>query len=508
MTGVVIVLIVVLIVLLLLFLLFLFLSSRQEKDLKTINDKGEIKDDKNSLLMEEERAEKKKNLDKNHIEKKNNVYKKEDIFRFMEFDRFIDNMIVQNGGSRFTMAIRCKGINYELMSEVEKLSVEEGFIQFLNTLKYPIQLYVQAQNVDLNANIINYENNTRQLSEDYNKINDEYNEIASAFDADEKELARVKEERDKISNVYEYSRDIISYVQRMSNNKKLLQRKFYILISYSTSEINSVDKFDKNEIIQMCSAELQTRCSNIINALSSCSVSGEMLTSNELADLLYSAYNRDDKSLMSVQDAINSGMLRLYSTSEDAFTKEQQKLEEYISNSAQLEAYKAIQAVKERNEIRTPAQDVLEQDEEISRRATNLINNSKYSKDIKEAASQKILDDYREEKKFMNEISDEQKKEILEEADRNIEKIPELEKKIEEGKPDGVKLLEKSKQYATEEELEDVNVVPVEDKKVENTALPEGNVETPKAEKTENAEENKSENLYSNDDVNGDESII
>ena len=72
---------------------------------------------------------------------------------FMEFDKVEDDMIVQNDGTRYVMAIRCMGINYDLMSEPEMLAVEEGFANFLNTLKFPIQLYVQARSLDLSAGL-------------------------------------------------------------------------------------------------------------------------------------------------------------------------------------------------------------------------------------------------------------------------------------------------------------------------------------------------------------------
>ena len=366
--------IIFMIILLILFVIFLMLTGRQEKTLKTIDKEGKIKEDKVEQSTSKKSTKEVSNTSSSKDKK--DLYKKEDVFKFLEFDKIMDKMIVQNGGSRFTMAIRCKGINYDLMSEMEQLSVEEGFITFLNTLKYPIQLYVQAQNIDLKANIEKYRANIAELTNDYNNITEEYNKLASAFDADEVQLERVTKERDKITNVYEYANDIIRYVEKMSTNKSLLQRKFYVLLSYSTSEINSVDKFNKDEIIEMCSTELMTRCKGIISALSSCSVSGEILDSNELADLLYSAYNRDDKSLMSVKEAIESGMLRLYSTSEDAIDKKEEKLDEYLKIQAQLKAYKAIKYAKEHNEIETPASQLLSQEEEISRRATNYIKNS------------------------------------------------------------------------------------------------------------------------------------
>ena len=59
------------------------------------------------------------------------AYNKQSIFDFMEFDKVEDNMIVQRNGKRYIMAIECQGVNYDLMSDIEKISVEEGFQQFL-----------------------------------------------------------------------------------------------------------------------------------------------------------------------------------------------------------------------------------------------------------------------------------------------------------------------------------------------------------------------------------------
>ena len=273
---------------------------------------------------------------------------REDIFNFMEFDKIIDNMIVQNNGTKFTMAIKCKGINYDLMSEIEQIAVEEGFITFLNTLRFPIQLYVQAQNIDLKSAISTYKQNANSIREEYESANKEYTNLVEQFDSDENEVAKAEERRERVLNVYEYASDIINYVERLSLNKNLLQRNFYVLVSYYTSEITSASTFDKSEIVNICYNELLTRAQTIISALASCSVTGEVLSSNDLADLMYMAYNRDDKGFLSVKEAIQSGFYRLYSTSEDVFMKKQEKLQEQIDIEAQYRALDAMkQAIKE-----------------------------------------------------------------------------------------------------------------------------------------------------------------
>ena len=544
--------IVVLIILLVFFIILVAITKRQNVDLATIDSKGRIKDEKGMIEQDYERENNKKsssrgsfnfnanfnnigstvgsginsmknsassafNSAKSTVASKKGSEKvkgkeavaRDDIFKFMEFDRILDDMIVQKNGTRFTKAIKCKGINYDLMSEVEQLAVEEGFITFLNTLKYPIQLYVQAQNVDLKKTMALYKDNIRDLEDDYNNINNEYSKLASAFDTDEEELQKATKERDSITNVYEYARDMIKYVEKMENNKKMLKRSFYILVSYNTSEVISAEKFNKDELIDMCNTELTTRCQAIISALASCSVTGNMLNSNELAELLYNAYNRDDAGVMNVKENLESGFYRLYSTSEDAFMKKQQALEDYLNAEARLKALEAIKYAIMNNEYKTPAMEQLEEEEEISKRATNMVKNEDYEKDFKDKVNAKILSDYREVKKELLEEDAEQKKIMVEESKNDIAEIDKIKKEMANN-PIG----------KAKKEYEDKKDQPVEEKNsTEGNLLDEdnNNNEDAKSNNTENAEtdgSNKIEdepldtNIYSENDNDEDDEII
>ena len=51
---------------------------------------------------------------------KKGEYTKLSIFNFMQFDKIEDNMIIQDNGDRYLMVIGCEGINYDLMSSLEK----------------------------------------------------------------------------------------------------------------------------------------------------------------------------------------------------------------------------------------------------------------------------------------------------------------------------------------------------------------------------------------------------
>ena len=97
------------------------------------------KENKKESKKENYNKEGNKNISKNKAKTKtgNTEYSKRSIIDFMEFDKVEDNMIIQKDGKRFLMVVECQGVNYDLMSRVEKVAVEEGFQQFLNTLRHP-----------------------------------------------------------------------------------------------------------------------------------------------------------------------------------------------------------------------------------------------------------------------------------------------------------------------------------------------------------------------------------
>lgn len=483
---IVVVAIIVLIIMLLFFIIMLMLTRREKNTLTTIDDGGKIRSDKGTIELNNDENNIKNNSSKKNEHKE--TVKKEDIFKFMEFDRILDDMIVQKGGVRFTKAIKCKGINYDLMSEVEQLAVEEGFITFLNTLKYPIQLYVQAQNVDLRKTIELYKQNTSGIEEKYNDVNLKYQKMVSSFDADEFKLQEITKEKDSITNVYEYARDMMSYVEKMDKNKKMLQRSFYILVSYNTSDIPSVEKFNKSELIDMCSNELTTRCQAIISALSSCSVTGSILNSNELAELLYNAYNRDEAGIMSVKDNIESGFFRLYSVSKDAFTKKQEALEDYLNSQAKVKALEAIKYAIVNNEYETPAMQQIDEEQEISKRATALVNNEDYDQELKNKVNKKIVSDFRETKKKLLEEDARQKNIVIEQSKSDMKELESLKKKVKEFEKEN-------------------NINNVKDKSIKENNVNKYDNEISLSDNKNN--ENLKQNLYSDSNIyNGDESII
>ena len=70
------------------------------------------------------------------------VLRRERVHDFLGFDSVDNGMIIRKDRKEFIMVLLCNGVNFDLRSEREKLAIEEGFLQFLNTLKNPVQLEV------------------------------------------------------------------------------------------------------------------------------------------------------------------------------------------------------------------------------------------------------------------------------------------------------------------------------------------------------------------------------
>lgn len=271
------------------------------------------------------------------------AYTPQNIKSFLDFDDIKDNMIVQNNGKRLVMVIQCQGVNYDLMSGIEKTSVEQGFVQFLNTLTRPIQLYIQSRKVNLEESIQNYKKRLKDIESKYNKIRLQYEQAQKNNSLTKEQFNMIKFEYVRQKNLYDYTKDIINNTEKMSLNKNILTKNYYIAISYVPD--NTEDLFEKEELYDMAFSELYTNAQSLLRVLSVCGVTGRILDSTELADLLYVAYNRDASEVYGVDKAIKAGYDSLYTTAPDVIDKKMAELDKIIREKALELANNTIEEV-------------------------------------------------------------------------------------------------------------------------------------------------------------------
>ena len=327
-------------------------------------------------------------------EKKAKTFAVESVMDFMEFDKVEDNMIVAKNGAKYIMVVECQGINYDLMSEIEKNAVEEGFVQFLNTIRYPIQIYVQTRTINLENSIQTYKDRVKQIEDNFQRQEQRYREMRSSGRYTKEQLDSAYYELTKQRNLTEYGKDIIFSTERMSLNKNVLNQKYYIIVPYYPEELGQND-FDKQEIQNLAFSELYTRAQSVIRTLAACDVNGKILTSNELVDLLYVAYNRDEQEVYGIDKALRAGYDELYSTAPDILDKKMRTLDSQIeqeafkkANEKVIEAQSAKEKALQRKEnnmdnlIDNLAKIIIEQNannigKDIAQDAINSINEDK-----------------------------------------------------------------------------------------------------------------------------------
>lgn len=317
-------------------------------------------------------------------------YTKKSIFKFMQFDKIEDNMIIQDNGQRYLMVIECEGVNYDLMSQVEKTAVESGFVQFLNTLRYPIQLYTQTRTVNIGESIQNYKNRLAIAKKELDSKQQEYARLLKTENYNEKQAETLRIELIRMKHLYEYGQDVIDNIQKTSQNKNVLRKHYYIVVPYYVSELGA-DMLEEEEKKGMVFSELYTRAQSLIRALFACEMKCKILNSNELVELLYIAYNRDESETYSVERAIRAGYNELYTTAPDVLDKRMKALDKQIEEKATELAKEAI------DEARLEKQRKIEKKEknfeELVRKMaeTLLEENQKYiGKEITEKAKSKI----------------------------------------------------------------------------------------------------------------------
>lgn len=306
------------------------------------------------------------------------MYTTENVKKFMDFDEIKDNMIIQKDGKRLVMVVQCQGVNYDLMSSIEKVGVEQGFIQFLNTLTRPIQLYVQSRKVNLEESLISYKKRLKIIDANYKKISVQYEQAQKNPDIKDEQFKKIRMEFIRQKNLYEYTKDIIENTEKMSLNKNILTKNYYIAISYYPD--NSEDLFKKDEILDMAFSELYTNAQAILRTLSVCGVTGKVLNSTELADLLYVAYNRDESEVYGIDKAIKAGYDALYTTAPDVINKKIEELDKVINARAVDLANETIDKVtiknKRQKELELKEQSMEELIKEMAK--TMIMENEEY----------------------------------------------------------------------------------------------------------------------------------
>ena len=217
----------------------------------------------------------------------------------------------------------------------------------------------------------------------------------------------------KAKNLYEYGLDVVNNTERMSLNRNILSKQYFLIIAYYPEEAND-SIYSDDEIRNMAFGELYTRCQSTISLLSVCGINGRILDSMEIVDLLYTAYNRDEAEVYDLKKAIDSGYDNMYVTAPDVLDKRMQELDLQIEQEAIEKANEAIYKVRqEQSKEREIQRKEQEYKEIVARMAANILeeNINMLGKETVNRAKEKISGDEKKQNDINNKegIANEQK---------------------------------------------------------------------------------------------------
>ncbi len=195
----------------------------------------------------------------------------------LQFAEIRDGIVIMNDGS-FRAVIACQSINFDLMSPEEREAVEYSYQSFLNSLYFPIQIFVRSQKVDI-----------RPYIEKLDKIRSEHDNML---------LAVLME-------------DYIQFMSSLAEETNIMDKKFYVVIPYfkevDGKQIleegkgflqNFFGKKEQSVVInerdlEEGKGELRNRIQAIMSGLNQCGVQSVPLDTQELIELYYDVYNPD-----------------------------------------------------------------------------------------------------------------------------------------------------------------------------------------------------------------------
>lgn len=307
MINIILLAVIVLLGVVIILIVFNFVLKKKDPN-KTLQELNKKLDTDESNILSTHKSKKKKSKKESKEVQDPNI---KPGITLLNFDRICDDMIINDNASNYAMVIRCRGINFDLMSEEEKTDVEKNFIDFLNNIQYPMQFFVQTRVVNLSSNVSVYSQRQTHFENELKSMVDQFNQLKSNPEENRTHVSLLARKILKKQRLFEYIKDIHHQIEKVVKNNSVIQKEYYVILRCTAEEAGINPK--QPDLNTVCN-ELSGRCKSIINNLQKCGIEASILNSYQLCQLFYYAFNQDDENMLKLQEAMGAGFLKLYSS--------------------------------------------------------------------------------------------------------------------------------------------------------------------------------------------------
>lgn len=198
-----------------------------------------------------------------------------------------EGMAIMNDGS-FRAVIACQSINFDLMSGREREGIEYSYQSFLNSLYFPVQIYIRSQRVDIGPYI--------------------------------DRLVKIRRDQDNML-LGVLMDDYMAFIDALSQEANIMDKDFYVVVPYfPTGDLSSFTqnsksiftaflKPDQQKIVTVDQAsyskakdELSNRVNAVMSGLFQMGIKSYQLNTKQLGSLYYNMYNPDTAVREPMQD--------------------------------------------------------------------------------------------------------------------------------------------------------------------------------------------------------------
>lgn len=191
--------------------------------------------------------------------------------RFLDIAEIRDDVVVLKDGT-LRAVLLVSSVNFALKSEDEQNATISGYVSFLNSFDFPLQIVIQSRNLNIDP----YLEKIKQLEKEQTN-----------------ELLRIQ------------TADYRQFVQELIQLGQITSKRFYVVVPYNPASDKAKGFFARlNEVFYPAPAitlkggkfierkrELVRRVDLIVSGLDSMGLSSVMLNTQNLIELYYNTYN-------------------------------------------------------------------------------------------------------------------------------------------------------------------------------------------------------------------------
>lgn len=210
--------------------------------------------------------------------------------KFSEIEDIFDDIVVYKGGYA-SLVIEVQASNFALLSESERDAKLSSYAALLNSLSFPVQILIRNKKIDISS---------------YMRLIDQELTQSSSL-----HLTLSQQQRELLIRHMKMYRD---FVQNLVKINTVLDKKFYMVISYSyleggvgnvatglTRNVSISDSF-----IQAAKAALHTKAESLHAQLQRLALRARTLERDELIKLFYSMYNETQTGINDVAHSVKT----------------------------------------------------------------------------------------------------------------------------------------------------------------------------------------------------------